>query len=126
MRAEPTVVTIPSPTRAIIVSSPAPPTNRSMLARTVTFALAINSIPSFATAETFGVSITFGLTETWTASNTLRPARSMAAACSKGKSIFALSEAINASITSLISPPAKWCASNSSISKFNPALVALI
>ncbi|GAH98560.1 unnamed protein product [marine sediment metagenome] len=38
---EPMVVTIPSPTLAIIVSSPAPPTKRSMLALTVTLAVAI-------------------------------------------------------------------------------------
>ncbi len=33
LSAEPTVVTMPSPTRAMMVSSPAPPTRRSMLAR---------------------------------------------------------------------------------------------
>ena len=62
--AEPTVVTIPSPTRAIIVGSPAPPTKRSILARTVTFAFARTSIPFIATAEIIGVSITLGFTDT--------------------------------------------------------------
>ena len=60
----PTVVTIPSPTLAIIVSSPAPPTSLSILALTVTLALAITSIPSLDTAAIKGVSITFGLTLT--------------------------------------------------------------
>ncbi len=65
---EPTVVTIPSPTRAIIVASPAPPTRRSILARTVTRARTLSSIPFFATAEIIGVSITLGLTDICTAS----------------------------------------------------------
>ena len=52
--------TIPSPTRARMVSSPAPPTSWWMLARTVTRAFAINWIPFLATAATGGVSITFG------------------------------------------------------------------
>ncbi len=64
LSADPIVETIPSPTRARIVSTPAPPTNRWMLARTVTRAVAISWMPSFATAATFGVWITFGLTET--------------------------------------------------------------
>ena len=38
---EPIVVTMPSPTRARIVSSPAPPTRRSMFARTVTRLIAL-------------------------------------------------------------------------------------
>jgi hypothetical protein len=38
----PILVTMPSPTRAKIVSSPAPPTNCLMFARTVTLAFAIN------------------------------------------------------------------------------------
>ena len=58
--AEPMVETIPSPTRAIIVSSPAPPIRRSMFALTVTRALALTSIPSLDTAATTGVSITLG------------------------------------------------------------------
>jgi len=41
---------MPSPTRAMIVSSPAPPTSRSMLVRTVTRETAISWIPSLATA----------------------------------------------------------------------------
>ena len=87
--AEPTVVTTPSPTRAIIVSSPAPPTKRSILARTVTLALAIISIPSLATAAISGVTITLGFTENCTASKTLRPAKSIAAAFSNSKSMSA-------------------------------------
>ena len=75
------VLTIPSPTRARIVSSPAPPTSRLMLARTVTRASASSWIPSLAIAATLGVVITFGLTLTCTASNTSRPARSIAVAC---------------------------------------------
>ena len=58
---EPIVETIPSPTRAITVSSPAPPTKRSILARTVILALALTSIPLIATPAIYGVSITFGL-----------------------------------------------------------------
>ena len=53
--ADPIVDTIPSPTRARIVSSPAPPTRRLMFARTVTRAVAMSWIPSFAIAATFGV-----------------------------------------------------------------------
>src|SRR5687767_15418514 len=41
---------ISSPTRAMIVSSPAPPTRRSRLVRTVTRDTAINWMPSLATA----------------------------------------------------------------------------
>ena len=40
--ADPMVDTIPSPTRARMVSSPAPPTRRLMLARTVTRATAMS------------------------------------------------------------------------------------
>ena len=61
--ADPIAETIPSPTLAITVSSVAPPTSCSIFVRTVTRALALISIPSFATAETFasfGQSITFG------------------------------------------------------------------
>ena len=52
-----------------------------MFARTVTRAMAISWMPSLAMAATLGVLITFGFTETFTASSTSRPARSMAAAC---------------------------------------------
>jgi hypothetical protein len=75
--AEPMVLTIPSPTRAITVSSPAPPTSRSMLVRTVTRETAISWIPSLATAAIRGVSITLGMTDIFTAAKTSRPARSM-------------------------------------------------
>jgi hypothetical protein len=77
---EPIELTEPSPTRAMMVSSPAPPTSRSMLARTVTRATAMTWMPSLATAAIRGVSITFGLTLTCTASSTSRPARSIAVA----------------------------------------------
>ena len=83
LTAEPIDETIPSPTRASTVSSPAPPTNCLILARTVTRALAISWIPSFATAATGGVLMTFGLTDICTASNTSRPARSIAVAILK-------------------------------------------
>ena len=105
--AEPTVVTIPSPIRAIIVASPAPPTRRSRFVLTVTLAFTSSSIPSFATAEIFGVSITFGLTLIFTASKTFRPARSIAAAFSNGKSMPARSAAISASTTPSTLPPAR-------------------
>ena len=72
--------TMPSPTRAMIVSSPAPPTSRSMLVRTVTRETAMTWMPSLATAAMRGVSITFGFTDICTASSTSRPARSMAVA----------------------------------------------
>ena len=87
-------VTIPSPTRAMIVSSVAPPTNRSKFERTVTRALALIMMPSFDTPSIvlrpeleFGQSITRGFTEVFTASSTVLPvpfvAKSMAQARSK-------------------------------------------
>lgn len=105
--AEPTVVTIPSPTLAIIVCSPAPPISLSMLALTVTLALTITSMPSCATAEILGVSITFGLTLTCTASKTSLPARSIAAALSKLSWISALYAAISALTKVFTFPPAR-------------------
>ena len=98
---------MPSPTRAKIVSSPAPPTRRLMFARTVTLATAISWMPSLAIAATLGVCTTLGFTDTCTASNTSRPARSIAAACWKGSSIAALSALIRARTTRSTSPPAK-------------------
>ena len=86
---EPMDDTIPSPTRARMVSSPAPPTSWRILARTVTRALVINWIPSLATAVTAGVSITFGLTDICTASNTSRPAKSIPVAIWKVSSMLA-------------------------------------
>jgi hypothetical protein len=105
--AEPMVETIPSPTRARMVSSPAPPTRRLMFARTVTRAMAISWMPSLAMAATRGVLITFGFTEVCTASSTLRPARSMAVACLKSSTMFALSAAISACTTRSTLPPAR-------------------
>ena len=104
---EPIVETIPSPTRAIIVSSPAPPTKRAMLARTVIRAFALTSIPFIATPAINGVSMTLGLTDICTASNTSRPAKSIAAPRSNGKLISALCAAILASTTRSTLPPAK-------------------
>ena len=78
-----------------------------MFARTVTRASARTWMPSFAMAVTGGVSITFGLTETCTASNTSRPARSMAAARSKFRSMFALSAEMSARMTFSTCPPAR-------------------
>ena len=124
--AEPTVVTMPSPTRATIVSSPAPPTSRSMFARTVTRALARSSMPSFAIAATTGVSMTFGLTLICTACKTSRPARSMAQASGKSSLMFAPRAVISAVITRSRLPPARKCASILLICMFSPAFSALI
>jgi hypothetical protein len=124
--AEPIEETVPSPTRAMIVSSPAPPTRRSMLARTVTRATAITWIPSFATATTRGVSITFGLTLTWTASSTSRPARSIAVARCHGRSMLARSAEMSAVTTRPTLPPARWWASIWPTSRTSPALLALM
>ena len=78
-----------------------------MLARTVTRALTFSSMPFLATAEMTGVSMTRGLTLTCTASSTLRPARSMAAARSKDNSICARWAAMRASTTRSTLPPAR-------------------
>ena len=105
--AEPIVDTIPSPTRASTVSSPAPPTSCLIDALTVTLALAISWIPSFATAVTGGVLITFGFTDICTASSTSRPARSMAVAMLYPRSMFALLAETSACTTCSICPPAR-------------------
>jgi len=104
---EPMVLTMPSPTRAMIVSSPAPPTSRSMLVRTVTRETTMSWMPSLATAATRGVSITLGMTDIFTASSTSRPARSMAAARLKGMGMLALSAEIMAVTTLMTLPPAR-------------------
>ena len=78
-----------------------------MLARTVTRALARSSMPFLAMAAMTGVSMTFGLTDIFTASSTLRPARSMALDCSKVSWIWALWAAISASTTRSTLPPAR-------------------
>ena len=105
--AEPMVVTIPSPTRAIMVSSPAPPTSLLISALTVTCAVAMTCTPFLATAAIGGVLITLGLTLICTASRTFLPARSIAAARSKGSGIPALSAEIKAVVTLSTSPPAR-------------------
>ena len=103
---EPMDDTMPSPTRASTVSSPAPPTNWRMLALTVTRALAMSWMPSFATAVTGGVSMTFGLTDICTASNTSRPARSIPVAIWNESSMLAFDADTNAWTTFSTCPPA--------------------
>jgi hypothetical protein len=105
--AEPMVETTPSPTRAMTVSSPAPPTSLSMLALTVMRLTAVSWMPSLATAVIFGVVMTLGLTLICTASKTFRPARSMAAARSKSRGMPARLALIKALITRLMLPPAR-------------------
>ena len=105
--AEPMVVTMPSPTRARMVSSPAPPTRRSMLARRVMRLTATSWMPSAAMAATLGVWMTFGLTLILTASSTSRPARSMAAARAKSSVMPALSALMRALTTVETLPPAR-------------------
>jgi len=111
-------VTMPSPTRAMIVSSVAPPTKRSRFVRTVTRARTLTPMPSFATAVIFvtpalgfGQSMTFGLMEVRTASRTVFPvslvARSMAQARSKVRAMPAFSAATSARTTLMMSPPAR-------------------
>ena len=111
---EPMVETMPSPTRAMIVSSPAPPTRRAMFVRTVTRALARTWMPSFATAATSllplagsGQSMTFGVTLVRTASRTSRPARSMPVAVWKSRPRLALSAEMIALTTRGTLPPAR-------------------
>ena len=94
--------------------------------RTVTRDTAISWMPSFATAAMRGVSITLGSTDICTASSTLRPARSIAAARWKGSGMFALSAEIMALTTRLTLPPARKCASRSLIDNARPALAALM
>ena len=108
------VTMMPSPTRAMMVSSVAPPTSRAMFVRTVTRARARSWMPSCATASTvvlplagFGQSMTLGSTLVFTASRMSRPARSMAVARSHGSSILALSAAIIARTTRSMFPPAR-------------------
>ena len=73
---------MPSPTRAMIVSSVAPPTKRSRFVRTVTRALTLTPMPSLATPSMvvlpadcwrFGQSMTLGLMLVRTASSTVLP-----------------------------------------------------
>jgi hypothetical protein len=78
-----------------------------MLARTVTRAMAMSWMPSRAMAATRGVAMTLGFTETCTASKTSRPARSMAAACWKERSMLALSAEMRARTTRSTRPPAR-------------------
>src|SRR5918912_932063 len=82
---------MPSPTRAMIVSSVAPPTKRSRCERTVTRAFTFTPMPSLATPSmvarpiaALGTSMIFGLMLVRTASSTVLPvplvARSIAQA----------------------------------------------
>ena len=57
LSADPIAETIPWPTRAMIVSSVAPPMSWARLARTVTRALTINWIPSLAIASRNGLTL---------------------------------------------------------------------
>ncbi len=105
---------MPSPTRAMIVSSVAPPTSWRMFVRTVTRARARIWMPFFATASIVslpfvgsGQSMTFGLTLVWMASSTLRPARSMPDAVLKSSGMPARSAAIIARTTFWTRPPAR-------------------
>ena len=52
--AEPIALTMPSPTRAMIVSSVAPPMSWSRFARTVTRAFTLSWMPFLATASSVG------------------------------------------------------------------------
>ena len=112
------VLTMPSPTRAMMVSSVAPPTKRLRFVRTVTRARALTTMPSLATpamvllpSRGSGQSITLGLMEVRTASSTLLPvplvARSMAQARSKTSWMPAFRAAMSASTTMGTSPPAR-------------------
>ena len=123
---EPMVVTMPSPTRAIMVSSPAPPTRRFTSVRTVTRALARSSIPSLATAEMGGVSMTLGITLICTACSTSRPARSMAQASAKVMGMLACWAEIMALATRSMLPPASRCFSSWSRVISRPALRTMI
>ena len=108
------VVTMPSPTRAMMVSAVAPPTSRSMLVRTVTRAFALSWMPSIATASIVvrplagsGQSMTRGVTDMATASSTSRPARSMAVARLNSNAMPARFAAISARTTFQTFPPAR-------------------
>ena len=108
------VLTMPSPTRAMIVSSVAPPTSCCRFVRTVTRARARTWMPSFATAAMevlsfrgSGQSMTFGFTLVWMASRTSRPARSIAAAVGKSSLIRARSAAMSERTTEVTLPPAR-------------------
>ena len=103
-------LTIPSPTRAIIVSSVAPPTRPGIFVRTVTRARALTSMPSLATAASVpvaGASITLGYTDVSTAVFISRPARSIAVEVSKSSGILALFAAISEKATFATLPPAR-------------------
>ena len=107
-------LTMPSPTRAMIVSSVAPPTRRSRLVRTVTFALTLSWMPFLATPSMLfrpelgsGHGMTLGLTLVCTASSTLRPARSIAAARLYDSGMSARLAAISARTTLGTLPPAR-------------------
>ncbi len=126
-------LTMPSPTRAMIVSSLAPPTSRSSLVRTVTRARARSWMPFLQTPSRVarplvgsGQSITLGSTLRLTASYTSRPARSMAAATRQGRSMPALWAAITARATFLTSPLERKWASISCVVILTPACTRAI
>jgi hypothetical protein len=130
--AMPMAATMPWPTRAITVSSVAPPTSRSRLVRTVTRARVRSWMPFFDTPSMvawpragFGQSMTLGLTLVRTASRTSRPARSMAAARSKVRLMRAREAATSAVTTARTLPRARTWACSLSMSTGMPALVAI-
>ena len=107
-------LTIPWPTRAITVSSPAPPMSWRMLVRTVTRARTLSTMPSLDWPSMVcrpepapGTSMTLGFTEVATASSTSRPARSMAAALDQSSGISGAAAAIMARTTLGTRPPAR-------------------
>ena len=128
---------MPSPTRATMVSSVAPPTKLARLVRTVTRPRALMTMPSLATASMLrllppagGQSMTCGLTEVCTASTTflLVPlvARSMAHAWSNTRSMLAFCALISDWITISTWPPARKCVERSSIVTGIPDFTAVI
>ena len=70
--------------------------------------------------------MTFGVTDICTASNTSRPARSIAHAFSNAIGMFARCAAIRALITRSTLPPARKCVSSWEMFSPRPALFALI
>ena len=90
----------------------------------VTRASASSWMPSRAIAATLGVWMTLGLTLTCTASNTSRPARSIADACLNDSAMPALSAEMSASTTRSTLPLARYSDSSSLMWSSSPALDA--
>jgi hypothetical protein len=130
------VVTMPSPTRAMMVSSLAPPTKRSRLVRTVTRARTFTWMPSLATPSMvvrpeagFGQSMTLGSTE-------VRRLRRRFAGALGGEVdgagavpievMPAFCAAMSAWMVGMTLPPARKWASMSSIGMSMPAFFAVM